>query len=194
VRRSSWIRQLHRLTFYRFLWVSLQIQNLCDGRRIKIEEDLVDELAKLPRSLTKMYSLILDNISQVERHGRTIAETVLRWLICTEDATSETTIAVCSEMSSTGNTNLSVEDNLDLCCNLVVFDEAMDTFRFAHLSVQEYLELQSGFTQSEANTFLLERLFRIWIGNWSADQNLVCSYVTRYWVSLTRDSKTDNEG
>lgn len=78
-----------KLIRHRFLWVSLQIESLCDNRRIKLEEDLVDELARLPQSLAGMYSLILGNISRIEQHGRTVAETVFRWLLCTNDAGSK---------------------------------------------------------------------------------------------------------
>lgn len=37
-------------------------------------------------------------------------------------------------------TTLTSEEILDVCCNLVVHDTWADTFRFAHLSVREYLE------------------------------------------------------
>lgn len=142
----------------------------------------MDELARLPQSLAGMYSLIFDSISQIEKHGRTIAETMLRWLLCTKDATSKTTIAACSGKSSTGRENLSIKDFLNLCCNLVVYDVSVDTFRFAHLSVREYLESRPGYTLSENNMFLLERLFPTWIDNQSANQDLFCSYAARYWV------------
>jgi ankyrin repeat protein len=163
--------------------VSLQIQNLCDAGRIKVEEDLMDELARLPRSLAGMYSLILDSISQIEKHGRTIAETMLRWLLCTEDATSKTTIAACSGTSLTGRENLSIEDVLNLCCNLVVYDESVDTFRFAHLSVREYLESQPGYTLLEANICLLERFLPTCIRYQYDSEDPFCRYAACYWVS-----------
>ena len=153
--------QIHEADkIYRFLWVSLQIESLCDSRRIKIEGDLVDELARLPRSLAGMYSLILENIGQIEQHGRTIAETMFRWLLCTYDASSRVTIAVCSGTMSTEHRRLSIPDILDVCSNLVVYDEASDRFRFAHLSVREFLESQPGYTPSEAKKWILERLLQ----------------------------------
>ena len=83
----------------------------------------------------------------------------MRWLLCTTDATSTTTIEVCSPPSSTESRRLSIAEILDTCCNLVVFDDGMDTFRFAHLSFREYLETLPGFTSSEANKMVVERLF-----------------------------------
>ena len=143
--------------------MSLQIENLCDSRRIKVEGDLVDELARLPRSLADMYSLLLENIGQIEQRGRTIAETVLKWLLCTKDASSRVTIAACSETTSTERGCLSIPDILDVCSTLVVHDEALDRFEFAHLSIREFLESQPGYAPSEANGSVLERSLRVLI-------------------------------
>ena len=150
-----------KLTKYRFLWVSLQIESLCDSRRIKIEGDLVDELARLPRSLAGMYSLTLENISQIEERGRTLAEAVLRWLLCTEDAGINVTIEACFKTTSAGRKELFIADILDVCSTLVVYDEVSYTFRFAHLSVREFLESQPGYTLSEANMTFAERSLQL---------------------------------
>ena len=135
----------------------LQIENLCDSRRIKIEGDLVDELARLPRSLADMYALILESIGQIEQRGRTVAETIFKWLLCTSDAKSQVTIAACSGTGSPEDRSLSIPDILDLCSTLVTYDEALDRFGFAHLSIREFLESQPGYTPSEANRSILER-------------------------------------
>lgn len=119
--------------------MSLQTESLCDSQRIKIEDDLVDELAVVPRSLAGMYALTLENISQIEQRGRTVAETVFRWLLCTKDAGSVVTIEACSGTISTEWRSLSVPDILNVCSNLVVYDDTSDNFRFAHVSVRESL-------------------------------------------------------
>ena len=165
----------------RFLWVSLQIENLCDSRRIKVEGDLVDELARLPRSLADMYSLLLGNISQIEQRGRTLAETVLKWLLCTKDAGSRVTIAACSETTSTERGSLSIPDILDVCSTLVVYDEALNRFQFAHLSIREFLESQPGYAPSEANRFVLERTLQTLIDEQSP-QDPFRSYAILNWV------------
>ncbi|CAD6592435.1 MAG: hypothetical protein ASARMPRED_006266 [Alectoria sarmentosa] len=134
-----------------FLWVNMQIESLCDSRRVKLQGDLVDALARLPRSLTGMYTLILENIGQIDQRGRTVAETIFRWLLCTKDATSSVIIAACSRAISIESRNLSIPDILDVCSTLVVYDESLDRFRFAHLSVREFFESQPGYTPSQAN-------------------------------------------
>ena len=161
--------------------MSLQIENLCDSRRIKVEGDLVDELARLPRSLADMYSLLLENIGQIEQRGRTIAETVLKWLLCTKDASSRVTIAACSETTSTERGRLSISDILDVCSTLVVHDEELDRFQFAHLSIREFLESQPGYAPSEANRSVLERSLQTLIDDQSPRDPLR-SYATLNWV------------
>ena len=47
--------------------------------------------------------------------------------------------------------DVSREIVLDLCFNLVIIDKALDVFRFAHLSVQEYIEMKSEYEISQAH-------------------------------------------
>ena len=170
-----------KLTNHRFLWVNMQIESLCDSRRVKLQGDLVDALARLPRSLTGMYTLILENIGQIDQRGRTVAETIFRWLLCTKDATSSVIIAACSRAISIESRNLSIPDILDVCSTLVVYDESLDRFRFAHLSVREFFESQPGYTPSQANRSILE----------TSLQTVICHqpyedpfwfYATTYWI------------
>lgn len=50
------------------------------------------------------------------------------------------------------STELTIESILNLCSNFVVFDTGQDVFRFAHLSVREYLESKSEYTWKLANS------------------------------------------
>jgi hypothetical protein len=58
-------------------------------------------------------------------------------------------LAAVSTQVGSSTTLLSLEQVLDLCRNLVIFDSTPDTFRFAHLSVREFLQNQ---TSLRANT------------------------------------------
>lgn len=140
----------------------------------------MDELARLPQSLAAMYSLILGNIGQIEQYGRIVAETVLRWLLCTDNAGSDVTIAACSGTAPTECRSLSISDVLDVCSNLVVYDEALNSFRFAHLSVRESLESQPGYTPFEANKSVLERSLRKLTCK-PTSRDPFWSYATLYW-------------
>ena len=162
--------------------MSLQIENLCDSRRIKIEGDLVNELTRLPRTLADMYALILENIRQIEQRGRTVAEKVFKWLICTRNASSRLTIAACSEELLTHRQSVSISDILDVCSTLVIYDEALDKFRFAHLSIREFLESQPGYTPSEANRCVLEQSLQILTRFPSLVEKPFQAYATHHWL------------
>ena len=162
--------------------MNLQIQNLCDSRRIKVEDDLLKELTRLPQTLAGMYSLILENISQIEQHGRSIAETALKWLLCTFDSSSKTTIAACSAENSGECRTRSVHDVLDVCSNLVIYDEALDEFRFAHLSVREFLESQPGYNSSEANQSVARRSLQSLMSFQLKDSYTILRYATSNWI------------
>lgn len=143
---------------FRFRWVSLQIQNLCDSRRIKYAEDIGEELARLPKTLVESYETIYQSISNSGYTSRTVAERVLRWLICAQRPLKSQELIAAVSMDSRGTIlSSSIEDLLDACCNLVVIDLEMDVFRFAHLSVREYLESRKDYTLSDAHALVLER-------------------------------------
>ena len=146
---------------HRFLRVSLQIEKLYKCRCIKVEGDLIDEPARLPRSLAGVYFLILENICQKEQRGRTVAETFLKWLIYARGACSSVTIVACSGTRSTERRSLFISDDLDTCSTLMIHDKAFDRSRFAHLSVRKFLELEPDYTPSEVNRSILERLIHM---------------------------------
>jgi hypothetical protein len=51
---------------------------------------------------------------------------------------------------------LSVEEILDIRCNLVVWDQTLDAFRAAHLSVREYFEKKPQFGKHDIHVHALE--------------------------------------
>ena len=56
--------------------------------------------------------------------------------------------------------SLSVEAVLDLCANFVVLDTELDVFRFAHLSVREFLEKKEGFDAASNHAVAAECCLR----------------------------------
>lgn len=57
----------------------------------------------------------------------------------------------------------------------------MNRFRFAHLSVREFLESRPGYTPSEANRSVLERSLQTLIRS-QPFEDPFCSYATLYWI------------
>ncbi|KAF7125236.1 hypothetical protein CNMCM5793_001414 [Aspergillus hiratsukae] len=119
-----------------FLWASLQLQTL---RELKTEAAIRERMGHLPKKLSDIYDEILQRIEAYPSAAdHAYARNALCWLLC----------AICpldinqflALISLSCNRQVSLDQILDLCCNLVVFDTSSSTFRFAHLSVREYLE------------------------------------------------------
>ncbi|KAL2815045.1 ankyrin repeat-containing domain protein [Aspergillus cavernicola] len=164
-----------------FLWASLQIQHLCDSRHVKVEAELLMELAAFPDSLVDTYSFALNSIKHIRPQGRNIAESVLKWLLCAKKATYEYIAAFCAADTSFGGVLPSVETILDVCCNLVKFDDSLSTLTFAHVSVREFLESQRKFFRYKCNSFVVERLFTSDIILPSDSNSLLRKYYLDFW-------------
>jgi hypothetical protein len=133
----------------RFLWVKLQLQTLCDDG-IKREKDVLIELEKNPTEIGQLYESIFDRIMRSEPSSRVIAESVLRWLLISRRPLR--TGIILEAVSEVGD-NLEKAEVLDVCRNLVIADDETDTFRFAHLSVQEFLEKRESYTKDVLHVF-----------------------------------------
>ncbi|KAJ5370546.1 uncharacterized protein N7496_006638 [Penicillium cataractarum] len=141
-----------------FRWVTLQLQNLCDSHRIKCEEDLLQELGRLPRSLADTYDMIYNQIVQSGARSKTIGERVLKWLLATQRPLKINELQAAVSVDDGGqHSPLSKRDILAMTCNLVVEDTELGIFRYAHTSVLEYLETRPEFDASQVNMLLLSR-------------------------------------
>ena len=150
------------LTISRFYWVSLQIQNLCDPQRIRHEEDFNEELGRLPEIPCQSYEITYQRIPSSARASQTIAEMDLKWLLCTQRPLKSRELIAAVSVDTVGrHVNIENEDLLDLCCNLAVLDTELDIFRFAHLSVREYLETRAEYGLLAMQPLILERCFDV---------------------------------
>jgi hypothetical protein len=141
------------LTTSRFLWVKLQLEALCD-EGIKRERDVSIELEKNPAEIGQLYEGIFDRIARSGANSRDIAESVLRWLLIPRRPL--TVGSILGAVSEPGD-DVEKDEVLDICRNLVIADDETDTFRFAHLSVQEFLEKREGYNNDTLHTFAAMR-------------------------------------
>ena len=181
------------LTSRRFRWVSLQLQNLCDPRRIKVETDLLDELGRLPHTLKELYDRTYEEVLQSAKFSRTVGIRLLKWLLVAQRmlGTSEILAAVSTSEDGTSIT-LTPRDVLNTTCNLVVEDKALGCFRFAHLSVREYLDTRPEFSNEETHQLLVERCLDHYILGYPNDP--LNDYSALFWpthyVSLGRHARS----
>ena len=86
----------------------------------------------------------------------------MKWLMCAQSRLK--TAAFIDAIRADGEcheSSLSIADVLSLCCNLVVLDGEQDVFRFAHLSVREYLEGRTEYSLLSSHRLALERCLKV---------------------------------
>lgn len=138
------------LTLPRFQWVNLQIQYL---NAMRFDEDIMDSLGKLPRSLKATYSQILASMREGTNREWVITERALMWMICSQIPLTQQLWAELTywpnPVPAAGITTL-----FELCHHLVTSNGQSKYVTFAHLSVREYLETE--FTPEASNSMAAE--------------------------------------
>ena len=139
----------------------MQLQNLC---LLKVDNDIHERLGRLPSKLENLYLEVYEQLwakpGEAQQH---LTKNVLSWLLCAQEILKlDDFLTAVSVTPRKQSDQVSKDQILDICCNLVIFDSTLDTFRFAHLSVREFLEKQTDFTDSNANCLAAETcLFRL---------------------------------
>jgi hypothetical protein len=128
---------------HRFMWVDLQIKHLC---AMKIENEVEEELGKLPDDLATTYDQIYKRI-QDDARSAPLALKALMWILVAEKPLSpgEWAGGVSWALPRPGGKSpkLKMPVLLDVCQNLVVHDGQRNVLRFSHLSVREFLQAKA---------------------------------------------------
>ena len=138
-----------------FRWVSLQLDVL---RKLKRDEDVRARLGRLPQELGQLYLEIYnDLISARGEVSGSIINNALKWLLCAKEElrAPEFLLAVAANLD-TPDGEISMDNLLDLCNNFIVYDDSLEVFRFAHLSVREFLEQRPEFTDVACHSLAAE--------------------------------------
>ncbi|KAI5810798.1 hypothetical protein BZA77DRAFT_161382 [Pyronema omphalodes] len=117
-------------------------------------------LQTLPGTLTAAYNDIYHSIQRL--HSSRLALSAFRWIQCSYEPLRTSTLldAITVEVGRPGEFSrtepINANSLLKLCQNLLVLDERLDVFRFAHLSVQEYLETRPELSRATSHTEIAE--------------------------------------
>ena len=130
---------------YRFQLAALQIDFICE---MSNQNDVQCGLEELPNALKDAYDEIYKRILAQNGSAPRLALKAFRWIQCSyEPLCSETILdAIRVEIGGQGEFScketitVNVSGLLKICQNLLIFDKHLNVFRFAHLSVDEYLE------------------------------------------------------
>jgi len=114
-------------------------------------DDVRRSLKALPDTLTDAYGEIYNRILEQKGSAPQLALNAFRWVQCSyEPLRSETLLdAITIQIDTSSNschrgTAVMANDLLKACHNLLILDERLNVFRFAHPSVKEYLETNLG--------------------------------------------------
>ena len=139
----------------RFRWASLQLQSLCSART---DEAIRERLGQLPPNLEDLYLELYEKLTKTSANAdREVTINAFSWLLCAQrKLTSREFLAAMSTTPRRQFRQLTKKHILEMCSNMVVFDSTLDTFRFAHLSVREFLEKRPEYTREATNALAAE--------------------------------------
>lgn len=157
---------------------------------MKLDVDVRRALGKLPKTLTSIYDKIHHEVLDVESTSCLVAKKVLTWLLCAQrPLTTKELIVVTSNEFEAHNLQLTRTDVLNLCCNLVIWDAKLDVFRFAHLSVREYLENRMDYASSSLHTIAVKdclkfckKKYQDIVERGENSSSIFLDYAATYWA------------
>lgn len=136
---------------HRFLWVDLQIKELC---AMDVASDVESRLGALPDTLANTYTEIYKRIMSQRGASPELAKRALMWVMCSCRPFSPDDLAT-AVLFGFPASGLDARSVFKICHNLLTFDRQLNAVRFAHLSVREFLE-QNKFTTTEAHIMASE--------------------------------------
>ena len=163
----------------------MQLQSLCD---LKTDEAIRERLGRLPPKLEDLYVELHEKISKYPaKADRRMARNIFVWLLCAQRRLNSAEFLSAVSMGPASRLcQLSKDQVLDICCNLVVFDTTLDTFRFAHLSVREFLERRQEYDRATTNSLAAETcllgLMRV------SPDPVVDMFLSQYGATLGRNT------
>ncbi|KAL8724372.1 MAG: hypothetical protein Q9166_007983 [cf. Caloplaca sp. 2 TL-2023] len=127
-----------------FLLVIWQIEKICDMRH---EIDVRKAMQRFSQdTLHRLYFEILDSIHKAEAYSRKVALRAFSLLLCLREPLSPASfLAALTFMDGEHGAVLQMAQVLRICFNLIIVDSKLNVLRFAHTSVQEFLEVQTDF-------------------------------------------------
>lgn len=106
---------------------------------MKFDDDIMDSMEKLPISLERTYSQILEAIRQGTTREREVTRRALMWIMSSPNLLTPEQWTGLSYWPSRAPID-GMDSLIQLCRGLVTWDRQLMVIKFPHLSVQEYLD------------------------------------------------------
>lgn len=122
---------------FRFWWASLQLQSLCS---LQTDEAIRERLGRLPPKLEELYLELYERLTATTANtDRDIAIGAFTLLLSTQSTlNSGEFLAALSTTLRRKLSRLTIEQVVQLCSNMIIYDPTLDIFRFSHSSVKEF--------------------------------------------------------
>ena len=116
----------------------------------------------LPPNLQKIYDeTYSQKLDSYQKEERQTVKNAFRFLLCAQEELSTGSLLKALSVLDPENPPLSPNLLLDLCFNFIDVDSQLNVFRFAHLSVREYLESKSDFERTSNHALAAESCVRL---------------------------------
>ena len=147
-----------------FRWAGLQLELLCT---MKLDQDVRARLGRIPPKLEQLYLEIYEKnlLKYPGEVGQSIISNIMKWMLCAQRQMKSSEFCTAIVLNTALTEELTKEHVLDLCHNFVVFDDSLDVFRFAHLSVREFLEKQHEYMALSCHLLAAETCLLQFIGS-----------------------------
>lgn len=153
-----------------FRWAALQVESLCDPEYVHSEEDVSELLRTIPETLEATYTEILAKFQRYQTFSREAILNGLKLLMCAEYPMRITEVlGAVTILSGTGCTKFDEDDFIRMAHSLIVVDRQSKSFRFAHLSVREYLEGHPDFSAESTHAVAAEACLKVFIDDKDSD-------------------------
>lgn len=130
----------------------MQLQYFCS---FELDDDIKSSLGRLPPDMNTLYDELYELLSTKPGQGQAaIFKNTLCWLLCARRTLKAEEFLCAVSVDSRSGRSVKVASKelmLKICNNFIVFDPQLDTFRFAHLSVREYLEQKPEYSSPKTN-------------------------------------------
>ncbi|KAJ5109321.1 hypothetical protein N7456_005996 [Penicillium angulare] len=149
-----------------FRWAEMQLASL---RGIHFETDIRAELSKTPRELSALYSdLYRRALENAKDTAQIVLQNTLKWMMCSRRPLPiKDSLQIITSFLDIDLDDFDEDTVLDILSNFVVLHETQEGekyFRFAHLSVREFLEHMQEYCDESTNAFAAEASLLTLIG------------------------------
>ncbi|MCJ1401419.1 hypothetical protein MMC11_004632 [Xylographa trunciseda] len=131
-----------------FRWVELQIESLCDPDYVQCEADVEYTISELPQTLEATYLESLAKIKDYRGPKRVAIQNAFKLLLCAERTLEVDELLGAVSVGLDGQLlSLTAADIARMSRGLIAVNEELRIYRFALLSVREFLEKQPDYSE-----------------------------------------------